>query len=210
MQRMQGKHGVVKLSIYEFGQFPPFRFTATRPKTVGAVTVETRRFDGARQSFTFVQQGEYWESVDDIPEPHCFDVKVTVGHDDKGHSYSTMFTEHEHSHGNNDEHAHNHDNSHGATKKTTSRTALLLILGSSPMVEGIPAFFAAGKYGPGLIATMALVFAASTILTYVFLCVHSTARLQRVKFVTLERYGEVFSGAFIALVGLAFWMFPIL
>ncbi len=36
-----------------------------------------------------------------------------------------------------------HDHRH----KTTARTALLLILGSSPMVEGIPAFFAAGKWG---------------------------------------------------------------
>jgi nickel/cobalt transporter (NicO) family protein len=29
--------------------------------------------------------------------------------------------------------------------------ALLLILGSSPMIEGIPAFFAAGQYGIGLL-----------------------------------------------------------
>jgi hypothetical protein len=34
---------------------------------------------------------------------------------------------------------------HSHTHKTTARTALLLILGSSPMVEGIPAFFVAGK-----------------------------------------------------------------
>ena len=46
------------------------------------------------------------------------------------------------------QHAHNH--------KTTARTALLLILGSSPMVEGIPAFFAAGKYGVGVIGAMAV------------------------------------------------------
>ena len=62
------------------------------------------------------------------------------------------------------------------------RTALLLILGSSPMIEGIPAFFAAGKYGSGLIAAMAVVFAISTIATYMILCVYSTAGLQRVKF----------------------------
>jgi hypothetical protein len=41
------------------------------------------------------------------------------------------------------------------------RTALLLILGSSPMVEGIPAFFAASTYGVPLLATMAAVFAAA-------------------------------------------------
>ena len=47
---------------------------------------------------------------------------------------------------------------HEHRHKTPARTALLLILGSSPMAEGIPAFFAAGKYGVGLIAIMAVVF----------------------------------------------------
>jgi len=77
------------------------------------------------------------------------------------------------------------------------------------MVEGIPAFFAAAKYGVGLIVVMAVVFAISTIATYVLLCVYSAARLQRVRFGALERYGEVMSGAFIALVGVAFWLWPV-
>jgi hypothetical protein len=78
------------------------------------------------------------------------------------------------------------------------------------MVEGIPAFFAAGKYGIGLIVVMAVVFAISTIATYVLLCIYSTAGLQRVRLGALERYGEVLSGVFIALVGLAFWIWPVL
>jgi nickel/cobalt transporter (NicO) family protein len=205
LQRMFGEHGVLELSIYEFGQAPRFRLTATRPQTVETVTVETHREDGSRQSFMFARRGEYWESQDDIPEPHGFDVNVTVNHEDHAHSYQTAFAEHEHHHGD-----HDHGDSDGPARKTSSRTALLLILGSSPMVEGIPAFFAAGKYGLSLILIMAIVFAASTILTYVLLCVYSTASLQRVKFGELERYGEVLSGAFIALVGLAFWVFPML
>ncbi|HLZ66176.1 MAG TPA: hypothetical protein VKQ29_08085 [Aliidongia sp.] len=99
---------------------------------------------------------------------------------------------------------------HEHRHKTSARTALLLILGSSPMVEGIPAFFAAGKYGVGLIIVMAIVFALSTIATYVLLCVYSTAGLQRVRLGAVERYGEVLSGAFIALVGLAFWIWPVM
>ena len=99
---------------------------------------------------------------------------------------------------------------HSHIHKTTARRALLLILGSSPMVEGIPAFFAAGKYGPGVISAMAVVFALSTIVTYVVLCVYSTASLQRVNLGAFERYGEVLSGAFIALVGVAFWLWPVL
>jgi uncharacterized membrane-anchored protein len=78
------------------------------------------------------------------------------------------------------------------------------------MVEGIPAFFAASKFGVGLIVLMAIVFGLSTIATYVLLCVYSTAGLQRVRLGAIEKYGEVLSGAFIALVGVAIWLFPIL
>ena len=92
----------------------------------------------------------------------------------------------------------------------SSRTTLLLILGSSPMVEGIPAFFAAGKYGPGLIAVMAGVFAVATIATYVILCDSSFAGLRLVNLGPLERYGEVLSGAFISLIGCVFLAFPVL
>jgi nickel/cobalt transporter (NicO) family protein len=78
------------------------------------------------------------------------------------------------------------------------------------MVEGIPTFFAAARYGIALILLMALVFAFSTIATYVLLCVISTAGLQRVRLGEVERYGEVLSGAFIALVGVAFWLWPVM
>ncbi|MFM0737259.1 hypothetical protein PQQ51_08450 [Paraburkholderia xenovorans] len=200
LQRVFGEHGALELSIYESGQPPRFRLSATRPETVETLMVETRRENGSRQTFAFERRGSYWESTDDIPEPHGFDVDVTVSHDGHAHSYQTAFAEHEH----------HSDHGKETTRKSSSRTALLLILGSSPMIEGIPAFFAAGKYGLSLILIMALVFAASTILTYVLLCVYSTASLQRVKFGALERYGEVISGAFIGLVGLAFWVFPIL
>lgn len=96
-----------------------------------------------------------------------------------------------------------------ASSQKKSRMALLLILGSSPMVEGIPAFFAAAKFGFALIAIMSVFFAASTIATYVTLCVYSTMALQRLSFGPLETYGEVLSGAFIALVGAIFLIWPI-
>ncbi len=94
--------------------------------------------------------------------------------------------------------------------KTTARTALLLILGSSPMVEGVPAFFAAAKYGIRLIIPMAAVFALSTITAYVLLCVQATAGLQRLRLGAFERYGELLSGAVIVLVGLTFGLWPAL
>lgn len=93
---------------------------------------------------------------------------------------------------------------HQHRHRMPGRAALVLILGSSPMVEGIPAFFAASRYGGTLIAAMAAAFAVSTIATYVALCAASAAGLQRLRLGPVERYGEVLSGVLIALIGLAF------
>ena len=142
-----------------------------------------------------------------------------------GHEAPTLFRHtHPHRHGDGIAHIHWHDHApatahaialgdpplHDHAHAVTGRAALLLILGSSPMVEGIPAFFAAGRYGAGLIAVMAAIFAAATIATYVGLCVLSMAGLTRVSLGPLERYGEVLSGALIAALGVAFWLWPVM
>jgi len=135
------------------------------------------------------------------------------GHTHMGHAHvhhHESEVEHKHYHEHHDEDWHATDRAlapalmHDHGHKTSSRTALLLILGSSPMVEGIPAFFAASKYGVEQLLIMALVFAASTILTYIVLCVAGASGLERVSLGKFERYGEVLSGAFIALTGLIF------
>jgi hypothetical protein len=259
LQRVDTGDGVAELSIFEDGK-PRFRFTGP---AVDWVRGETLREGGARQLFAFAKRGGFWESLDEIPEPHGFQVKLTLGHGAEDRSYKVEFVEHAHGpHGHdhrdhyhdNEEaddplyaplgggvavltrhahahrhsgavHAHWHDHAadtaheisrdpdaapplHAHKHRTSARTALLLILGSSPMVEGIPAFFAASRYGVALLVLMSIVFAASTIITYVALCVYSTVGLQRMSLGPLERYGEVISGAFIALVGLVFWLWP--
>ncbi len=120
---------------------------------------------------------------------------------------------HGHADGTRHVHWHEHDDAHWHTVEGSvavahehehaiaGRTALLLILGSSPMIEGLPAFFAASPYGAALLATMAVVFAASTIVTYVTVSCVAIAGLQRTSLGPLERYGEVLSGAFVAAVG---------
>jgi hypothetical protein len=57
---------------------------------------------------------------------------------------------------------------------------------------------------------MALVFALTTITTYNYPVRFVVAGLQRVQLGPLERYGEVLSGTFIAIVGLVFLVFPVL
>ncbi len=128
---------------------------------------------------------------------------------------------HTHRHGKGKAHTHFHDHDregphpapasslsepplHRHSHPMPARATLLLILGSSPMVEGIPAFFAAAKYGLSFLALMAALFAASTIATYVGLSLFSLRALERVRLGPVERYGEVLSGALIALLGLLF------
>jgi hypothetical protein len=265
LQHIDNGDGELLLSIYEAGVPPRFRLTGTH---ADRISIETARPSGSRQAFQFENRGTYWESVDEIPEPHGFDVNITVEHGGQEHRYVTRFVEHEHGHHHSHEHhQHEHDYTSEAMRdplyaplhadavtltrhvhihrhhrgaahthwhdhlpetahliaavegepplhehrhKMTARTALLVILGSSPMIEGIPAFFAAAKYGVGLIIAMSVVFAFSTIVTYVILCVYSAAGLQRVRLGAVERYGEVLSGAFISLVGVAFWIWPVL
>jgi putative Mn2+ efflux pump MntP len=89
------------------------------------------------------------------------------------------------------------------------RGVLLIVLGSSPMIEGIPAFFAAARFGAGLLAAMAALFALATIVTYVGLTLYSATTLQRISIGPLERYGEALSGAIVAIVGMVFLIKPL-
>lgn len=93
---------------------------------------------------------------------------------------------------------------HEHAHSTSSRTALLLILGSSPSIEVLPAFSAAAPQGAALLAAMALVFAVATIGTYVAMCAASSAGVRRLSLGPLERYGEALSGVVIAVVGAVF------
>ncbi len=89
--------GVVELSIFEEDTPPRFRLSfAARPAgdSVGPLGLETQRPDGARQSFSFVNRGAYWESKEEIPEPHAFKVSLQLA--DGRHEVT--FEEHAHEH----------------------------------------------------------------------------------------------------------------
>jgi ABC-type nickel/cobalt efflux system permease component RcnA len=142
--------------------------------------------------------------------------ELRTGHDHEHFGHSHL---HRHADGSEHRHWHEHHDAdwhqtsgslalaspmHEHEHKTSPRLALMLVLGSSPMLEGIPAFFAASRYGIGLLSVMALLFALSTIATYIVLCVGSVTGAARVDFGPLERYGEVLSGGIIVVLGVLF------
>ena len=120
--------GFVELSVFEIGVPPRFRlffFDAARQPQAALppaanVSLETVRPNGARQKFTFRQEGDYLESTSDIPEPHDFGVELQVTHDSHAPTYRTQFTEAGHDHGDaagghahGDGSGHGHDHDHG-------------------------------------------------------------------------------------------------
>ena len=144
-------------------------------------------------------------------------------HDAAEHGHSHFAHAHVHRHEDGVEHRHWHEHRehdwhaidgnlalappHEHQHETSSRTALILILGSSPMIEGIPAFFSASRFGVDLLVVMGVVFAACTIGTYVAVTLASLRAIRDIDLGPIERYGEVLSGTLIALLGIVFLVF---
>jgi cation diffusion facilitator family transporter len=91
-KRIATRESAVVLEVFEDGVPPRFRLSAASglAPTASAVSVETVRPDGARQTFAFVDRGGYLESIDEIPEPHVFAANVMVN----GETHSVVFDEH--------------------------------------------------------------------------------------------------------------------
>jgi hypothetical protein len=85
-----------------------------------------------------------------------------------------------------------------------ARTALMLILGSSPSIEVVPTFLAAAPLGIVAFIALSLVFSITTIGTYVVTCVLSVAGLEQFRYAAVERYGEVISGVLVSVIGVVF------
>jgi len=87
--------GPLTLEIFEEGVPPRFRLSlAGKNLPADTVSIETLRPDGAHQVFAMTPRAGYLESIDEIPEPHAFTVRVLL--DRGGESHAVEFAEHEH------------------------------------------------------------------------------------------------------------------
>lgn len=103
IRRIDTGHGVVAIEVFETGVPPRWRVRSERGHRWAAreVTILTERPNGGSQRFAFVDRGEYLESVDEIPEPHQFMARVSLGHGGHSHDYDLSFVEgegHDHIH----------------------------------------------------------------------------------------------------------------
>ncbi|HEY1392175.1 MAG TPA: nickel/cobalt efflux transporter [Methylibium sp.] len=122
-------HGVVELLVFEDGVPPRFRLHAydhhMQPQAFEpgmTITLATIRADGGRQEFSLEAKDGYLESRETIPEPHEFEVRLSLGHGDHAHDFEVRWSENEeegghaghgHSHGHDHDHGDDHGHSHG-------------------------------------------------------------------------------------------------
>jgi hypothetical protein len=104
LQRIATEEGTLEISIFETGVSPRFRLSGV---TADTVTVQTHQGGDERQDFSFANRGTYWESVEQIREPHQFALSVIINHGGHAYRYEAQFTEHGHEHG--DVYGHGHD-----------------------------------------------------------------------------------------------------
>lgn len=94
---LQTRAGLVTLEIFEDGVPLRFRLSGAGIDLAAAnVAVETIRPQGEHQHFAMIARAGNLESVEEIPEPHAFTVRVSL---DGGSDIHTVeFVEHEHAH----------------------------------------------------------------------------------------------------------------
>ena len=104
-RRIDTGHGILLLEVFEDGVPPRFRVRfegshGLMPVPGGqSLALETVRPDGARQSFNFANRGGYLESIEEIPEPHAFAVRLGLTHSGHRHTHEVAFEEHAHGDG---------------------------------------------------------------------------------------------------------------
>jgi cation diffusion facilitator family transporter len=162
--------GVAELSIFEQDAPPRFRLTFTAPPaadSVGPLGLETLRPDGTRQSFSLVNRGAYWESKEEIPEPHAFKVSLQLA--DGGHEVT--FEEHAHEHA-------VHAGSSAAHRDYNIRSAYIHVLADAAVsVLAITGLVLARGFGWMWMDPMAGVIGALVIANWSYGLIRDTGRI---------------------------------
>ena len=93
-QRLITATGSADLSIFEDGVPPRFRLRFSEPGSARVLSLVTLRPDGQRQVFSFEERDDYWESREEIPEPHAFQAMVRLADGE----HEVVFEEYAHEH----------------------------------------------------------------------------------------------------------------
>ncbi len=106
------KNGQWHLSIFEEKVPPRFRVETSGTAWEEPVTLRTIRPGGEVESYTFSRKGKLWESIQEIPEPHEFEVEVEFRSASGPEKANASFSEEDHHHDNGEDHEDEHARQH--------------------------------------------------------------------------------------------------
>lgn len=215
-------HGLVEISVFETGVPPRFRLyfydlekRITDVRTDEVVTIETIRPDGNNQVFSFNSKGTFLESTTDIPEPHEFEVVLSIEHGGHAHTFRTQFIE-EHHHGDGHEHCGHGDNpsisdqSKVPTASRSDRVAILslfALLTFSPCEGFLPVYLSGIKYGWMGFALLSFILASATLAGMVLFTWITLLGLKKLKLDFIEKYESGVLGGVLVLLGALVMLF---
>lgn len=99
--------GALDLSVFEEGVPPRFRIAAGSLR-VEPISVRTVRPDGEVQTFSFVRRPDFWESNEEIPEPHEFRLEAVLKGPSGENTVAVDVSEEHHHDEDDDAHAREH------------------------------------------------------------------------------------------------------
>lgn len=205
-KRIDTGHGVLLLEVFEDGVPPRFRVRAEGVTTLpraAALSLETVRPGGARQTFSFAERDGYLESLEEIPEPHEFTASLSVSHGDHVHPHEVQFEEHQHATAAQPAAALSGDQRASGVVKSDRAVivGLFTLLTFSPCEGFLPVYLSGITYGWMGFVLLSAVLAFATIAGMVVFTWLTLSGMERLRLGFLERYESGILGALILFLG---------
>lgn len=204
-KRIDTGHGVLLLEVFEDGVPPRFRVRAegvTALPRAAALSLETVRPGGARQTFSFAERDGYLESLEEIPEPHEFTASLSLSHGDHVHPYEVQFEEHQHAAAQPAATLKGDQRPSGAVKSDRAViVGLFTLLTFSPCEGFLPVYLSGIAYGWMGFVVLSAVLALATIVGMVVFTWLTLSGMERLRLGFLERYESGILGALILFLG---------
>ncbi|CAM5285948.1 hypothetical protein AFEL58S_00047 [Afipia felis] len=206
-KRVDTGHGVLLLEVFEDGVPPRFQVRAEGAATglprAAALSLETVRPGGARQTFSFAARDGYLESMEEIPEPHEFTASLSLFHGDHVHSHEVQFEEHQHAASPQLAATLRSDRRPSGVVKSDGAVivGLFTLLTFSPCEGSLPVYLSGIAYGWMGFVVLSAVLALATIAGMVVFTWLTFSGMERLRLGFLERYESGILGALILFLG---------
>lgn len=213
-KRIDTGHGVLLLEGFEDGVLPRFRMrtesaAAALPRAA-ALSLETLRPDGSRQTFSFAECAGYLESIEDIPEPHEFTVSLSLSYGDHAHRHEARFEEHQHAPSVQPAAIAPASGPRSAGMIKSDRAVILglfTLLTFSPCEGFLPVYLSGITYGWIGFVVLSAALAHATIAGMVIFTWLTMSGMERLRLGFLERYESGILGGLILFLGVGIIFF---